>query len=265
LYELRILKQEERAAAATLIVEKGIDSEGSHEVAKALKDFSRLSKPPAEFLEYPGDAIAYHYWKLARQQSDLQARSRLIASGLRFASSDTARQEIERLLTDFTVTKAVPAPRLPLYRLETETEVPKVLPVVGKLPHLTVADLRAVPLLDEDGPFSIVQFSGSGAWVPVPRWQVILGAEDPVALLTNSEDLPLETEDSNEQALIVLDRAQRQWDDRSYFLVEQDQQLKIQWFEDKPSCPLFGKVLLVMRPRKVLDEEYNKELWQIDE
>lgn len=264
LYEFRILGQADRATAAALVVEKGIDSEGAHEVAKALKDFSRLSSIPEHFPQPPGDAIAYYCWNLARQQADLQMRSRLIAQGLRFAVSESARRQLEKLLTDFSVAKVQPAPRLPFYRLESDSDVPRVIPVVGKLP-LSPAELQAVPLIEEAGAFQIVEFSGTGAWVPVPGWQVILAAEDPVAVLTTDEQLPIAPEGPPEEVLVILDRAQRDWHEFSYFVVDQDDQLAIQWFDTPPEQRLLGRVLLIMRPKKVLDENYNKELWQLEE
>lgn len=263
LYELRILNQEERAAAAALLVEKGMDSEGAHEVARALKEFSRLGKPPEEFPDYPHDAIAHYYWKLARLQKDLQERSRLIALALRFARSESARRQVELLLTDFTVPRAATTPRIPFYRLETESEVPKVLPVAGELP-LSTEDFQAVPLLETEAPFGLVKFAGAGAWVPMPGWQVVLAAEDPVVLLGSTEQLP-DVSDPPESVLILVDRAQRQWDEFSYFLVDQAGQLHIQWSERAPSESILGKIVLVLRPRRVLDEDYNKELWQLDE
>jgi len=63
----------------------------------------------------------------------------------------------------------------------------------------------------------------------------------------------------------VVDRAEREWQDNSYFAIEQDGQIQIDWFEDAPEKTLLGRVILVLRPKKVLDEGYNKELWQIDE
>lgn len=264
LYELRILTQAERVAAATLLVEKGLDSEAAHEVAKALKDFSRMTRPPAEFSELPHDAVAYFYWNLAKQQADLQARSRLIAQALRFAKSETARQQIERLLTDFSVTRRRPAPRLPFYRLESASEQPRIVPVAGKLP-LATADLQQVPLVEEEGTFRIVKFSGMGAWSALPGWQVVLAAEDPVLLLANVTELPGTESEDTEEVLILIDRAQRTWDDNSYFILDQEGQLQFEWFEEAPDRTLLGKVILVLRPKKVLDEDFNKELWQVEE
>ena len=270
LYELRILTQPERVAAATLLVERGIDSEGAHEVAKALKEFARLlARQPAEFAAYPDDAVAYFYWKLARQQADLQVRSRLIAQALRFAKSELARKEIEKLLTDFSITRSRPAPRLPFYRLESASDQPRIIPVAGRFP-LTVAELRAVPMSDAEGEFQVVRFAGEGAWVALPGWQVILAAEDPVLILAESDKLPegnapQAASEAVEEVLLLVDRAERQWENDSYFVVERNGQLQLDWFEAEPELPILGKLTLILRPKKVLDESYNKELWQIDE
>jgi hypothetical protein len=264
LYELRILTQAERAAAATLLVERGIDSEGAHEVAKAMRDFSRRSTPPDGFSQTAGDAVAYHYWRLARQQSDLQERSRLIAKALQFAESDPARQQIEQLLTDFTVVRTRSAPLLPVYRVDSEEELPRILPVAGQLP-LTAADLKAVPLTEAQTSFNIVKFSGTGAWVAVPGWQVILNAEDPVAILTESDRFPELQQSRCEPMLVIVDRAQRQWSVDAHFLVDQGAEAQIQWTEEAPDGAILGRVILLLRPKRVLDEAYTKDPWQIDE
>ncbi len=262
LYELRILNQLERVAAAEFLVEKTIDSEGAHELAKAIKDFSRLSKFPEGFSDHPGDTIAYQCWKNARQKSDLQERSRLIAKGLNFAHSIPARQQIEKLLTDFSVNKALSAPRLPLYRPDEDTESPRIIPVAGKMP-ISKADFMAVPMSNELGKFRLVKFSGTGVWVAIPSWQVILEAQDAIALITDSEYLIPES--SSEEILIIVDRAQRDWQVDSYFLIEQDGELIFQWFPEPPTEKLLGRMILVLRPKKVLDEDFRKDLWQLEE
>ncbi len=267
LYEFRILTQPERGAAAILAYEKRIDADEAHEMAKAIKAYSRLSSPPngfSAFADCPGDAVAYHYWKLARQQSDLQNRSRLIAQGLRFAESVTARHVIEKLLTDFTVVKSRPAPTLPFYRMNTEEEIPRVIPVAGRLP-LDTASFKIVPFLGEEGAFKIVKFAGTGAWVPLPGWQVVLRAEDPVVILGNTNQLSVDLTGDPEEVLILIDRAQREWNDDGFFLVDVDGRLQVQWSEEQPNTPLLGRVILVLKPRRVLDEEFIKQPWQLDE
>ncbi len=276
LYELRILNQSERVAAAELLIAKKIDSEGAHEVAKAIKEFSRLFKSPnplpAGFSAHPGDVVAYECWKNARQKTDLQERSRLIAKGLSFAHSADARQQVENLLTDFTITKTAAAPRLPLYRPEEDTESPRIIPVVGKLP-ISKVDLMAAPLTVELGKFRLVKFDGAGAFVAIPSWKVILDAEDPVALIADSAELiaDLIPGAANEEILIIVDRSQRQWQLESYFLVENlpDGKLAFAWFLEPPTDNFLGKILgkmiLVLRPKKVLDEDFRKDLWELEE
>jgi hypothetical protein len=262
LYELRILNQADRVAAAELLIAQNIDSEGTHEVAKAIKEFSRLSKLPEGFSAHPGDVVAYECWKNARQKSDLQERSRLIARGLNFAHSVTARQQVEKLLTDFTITKAASAPRLPLYRPDEDTESPRIIPVAGRMP-ISKAELMAVPMVDELGKFRLVKFSGTGVWVAIPSWQVILEAEDAIALITDSEYLIPES--APEEILVICDRSQRQWQADSYFLIEEDEKLVFQWFPEQPTIRLLGRMILVLRSRKILDEDFRKEMWQLEE
>ncbi|MEG4091861.1 RuBisCO accumulation factor 1 [Microcoleus sp. Pol12B4] len=264
LYEFRILSQVERAGAAALMLTHNLDVDDARQVAKAIKEFSHFGSLPQGFTDTPGDAMAYQCWQLARQKSDLQERSRLIARGLKLASSQTARAQIEQLLVDFTVVARREAPRLPVYRLDTEEQLPRVVPVVGKLP-LSTTDLVAVPLPEEIEPFRMVKFSGAGAWVAIPGWQVILNAEDPVAVLGMSDKLPVPLQGKVEEVLIIADRAQRQWDAESYFLADNGGNLELYWFEQSPDIPILGRVVLVMRPKKIVDEDYTKDGWQIDD
>lgn len=265
LYELRILSQTDRAKTAEFVLQHRLDSDEVREIIKPIKEYSYRKENPEGFSCEPGDAVAFHFWKLARQKSDLQERSRLIAQGLRFVHSPSARQQIEKLLMDFSVVKSRPAPRLPLYRLESETELPRILPVVGELP-LTVEDLKAVPLAVPEEPFGLVKFSGTGAWVPIPGWQVILQAEDPIVLLLRLNQLPHAPVDAPaEQVLVIVDRAQREWNPDSYFIIEKAEQVEIVWSETPLDRGILGRVILVMRPKKILDENYTRELWQIDE
>lgn len=264
LYEFRILTQPERAAAAEFVVSQNLDADDARELAKALKDLSRMRMLPDGFSNQPGDAVAYQCWKTARQQNDLQERSRLIAKGLKFAQTPEARQNIEQLLTDFSVTPKRHAPMLPVYRLESAEELPRIIPVVGELP-LTAADLQAVPIADETEPFAMVKFAGAGAWVPVPGWQVVRRAEDPVGILSRSDRLPKPLSGKLETVLAIVERAERQWNADSYFIAEIDGQLQMQWFETTPEVALLGRVILIVRPKRILDEGLTKDPWQVDE
>lgn len=265
LYEFRLLTQEERASAAELAFQHQLDCDEAREIARAIKDFSRFRNPPEGFSKHPGDAVAYQCWKLARQYTDLQERSRLIAKGLRFAHSLEARKQIEQLLTDFTVVPKRPAPTLPFYRLESESELARIIPVVGEMP-LKPQDLQAVPMVDEIGSFRMVRFAGEQAWVPLPGWQVILATVDPVVILTSSDRLPNQTANNlSETVLVLIDRAQREWSDGSYFVVDNSGELDFQWFETKPELSILGRIIVIVRAKKVLDEDFNKDSWQLEE
>ena len=265
LYELRVLSQGDRATTADFILQHGLDSEEMQDLVKPIKEYAYRKENPTGFGDGPGDAIAYHFWKLARQKDDLQDRSRLIAQGLRFATSPAARQQIEKLLTDFAVFKSRPAPRLPLYRLETESDLPRLVPVVGQMP-LTVDDLRAVPVVEAIEPFGMASANGASAWIAVPGWQVIFRAEDPVGLLTEARQLPnYPTDGPDEAVLVIVDRCDRTWDEEGYFLIAEVDQLALTWSPTPLEASIFGKVILILRPKRILDEDYNRELWQLDE
>ncbi len=264
LYELRLLTHTERAAAAEVIMLHKLDAEAAREVARAIKEFSYFRALPEGFSEHPGDAVAYQCLKLARQKTDLQERSRLIAKGLKFAQTETARKQIEQLLVDFTVVPKQVAPQLPFYRLESEDELPRIVPVVGQMP-LSSADIQAVPLIEETEPFRIVKFAGEQAWVPLPGWQVVLSAEDPVVILCDSDRLPNQPNNKKEPVLVVVDRSQREWDINSYFVVESSAQIDFQWLETEPDVKLLGRIIVILRPKRILDEEVTKDSWQIDE
>jgi hypothetical protein len=264
LYEFRILNQEQRAAVAQLAKEKRLEFDEAREVAKAVQQFARFSQLPAGFTNDPGDAVAYQCWKRARQKKDFQQRARLIAQGLKFASSQTAREAIEKLLSDFTVVSSRTAPLIPIYRLEEEEELSRIIPVVGTLP-LTKQDLENVSSVEVEEPFRMTRVSSGGLVVPLPGWQVVLKAEAPVAILCHSDRLPKPLPGKPEDVLVVIDRQIQEWDVNNYFVVEQEGQLTFQWFEEAPDIPLLGQLLLVLRPKKILDENNIIEPWQMDD
>ena len=153
---------------------------------------------------------------------------------------------------------------MPFYRFDSEEELPRLVPVVGEMP-LTPADIQAVPLVEAIEPFRMVKFAGEQAWVPLPGWQVVSSAEDPVVILCNSDRLPSQPNSTPRPVLVVVDRSVQEWDENSYFVVDQSGQIEFQWFETKTDLPILGRIIVVVRPKKIFDEAFNKEPWQIDE
>lgn len=264
LYELRILNQDQRAIVAELAREKTLEATEAKEVAKTFQAFNRLSQVPEAFTNHPGDAMAHQCWKQARQKKDLQDRTRLIAKGLKFAHSATARSAIEKLLMDFTVVPARSAPLLPLYRLEQESDISRIIAVVGSLP-LSQNDLNRVENLVGVDSFNVVSYSGTGSLVSLPGWQAILKADDPVAILCSSDRLPKSIPGPTETVLVVVDRSLQNWDVNSYFLVEENEELMFKWFEEDPNITLLGQIIIVVRPKKIFDENNILEPWQMDD
>ena len=89
--------------------------------------------------------------------------------------------------------------------------------------------------------------------------------EDPVAIFCNSDELPKTLTGKFERVLVLVDRRSQKWDINSYFVVEKEGKLVFQWFEEAPEVPLLGQVVLVLRPKKILDENNLTEPWQMDD
>jgi hypothetical protein len=261
LYELRILSKQDRAAVADFLYERNINSDGSKEVAKAVKDYADLRQLPAGFTHHPGDAVAYQYWRYAKQQNDLMEKTRLVARGLMFAHSPSARQQVEKLLGAINLPQR-PSPKLPLYRLESDEELPRFVPVAGQLPIASSA-LAEMPPVQTSGNFSVTKTQWPN-WVGLPGWQAVLGAIDPVVVFARNQQLIPDAAES-EELLLLIDRGVTDWDEYKYFAVDRAGQLIIEWFEATPSEPILGQIVLVLRPKRLLASGNQHDLWQIEE
>ncbi len=264
LYELRVLNHQQRAIAAQLVKDKKIEADVVKEVARAMQHFARISQIPDGFTEHPGDAVAYQAWRAAKQKKDLQERSRLIAKGLQFVHSDTAREKITQLLSNFSVTPTKTAPLLPLYRYQDEDKVPYIVPVAGTLP-LSVADIQQVEPLTLTEPFNLVTAQQGVSVLSLPGWQSVLLTKDPVVIFHRTDLLPQPIPGKPEPVLLLVDRAKTEWDEGSYFLVEREGTLDIAWFPEQPTANILGQIVFVMRPKKIFDENNLHEPWQMDD
>ncbi|MGC9502444.1 RuBisCO accumulation factor 1 [Baaleninema sp.] len=264
LYEFRVLNRQQRAAAVELAAEKQFDVDDTHSLTRDIKLTSRMSNLPEGFTSQPGDAVAYQCWRQARQKKDLTERTRLIARGLKFVQSDGARQQLERLLSEISAAPQHQPPRLPLYRLEQEEELPRIVPVAGELP-LPASEVETLSQVRSIEPFSLSTVPPDSACVPVPGWQVVRAAADPVTVFTRSTDLPNAPQGRSEPVLVVVDRAVREWNVNSYFLVDGGDTAEIGWFDEAPTEKILGQVVLILRPKRILDEGNLIQPWQMDD
>lgn len=270
LYELRILNQTERLNAAEFIASRGLDSTAATEVARAIKDFSRLGKLPEGFSRSAGDMVAYHYWKLAKQQTNLQERSRLVVRGLMFAETQSAKEQIELILGE-SATPQAKAPILPLHRLEAEEELPCLIPFAGSLDSsltsyspLTLETWQQTPALSTLGIFEIIQLPTTQQVVALPGWTTLKKAIDPVAVITQ-RDMTTTASGKTEIALIVIDRAQKEWNQYSHFLFLEDEEILMGWFPEPPTKTILGQLILLLRPKVMIERAAEADGWEIEE
>jgi len=85
LYELRFSSIRTGCCGRATLT-KNVDSEGAHEVVKAIKEFS-MTKLPDGFSSHPGDAVATSVG--SRLGKGRSPRTRLIARGLNFVHSES--------------------------------------------------------------------------------------------------------------------------------------------------------------------------------
>lgn len=264
LYELRILTQSERLIAAEFIVARSLDSTAANEVAKAMKDFSRLGKLPEGFTRTAGDMVAYQYWKLAKQQTNVQERSRLIVRGLMFAETQSAREKIEQILTGTDATSQAKAPILPIHRLEAEEELPRLVPLAGSLIGSTPLRLETwqqTPSITAQGIFGVSQLTTTQEVVTLPGWSTLRKAVDPVAIMTQN-DLP---NGKQESVLLVIDRAAREWNQYSHFLFLEGEEILMGWFKESPTQLLLGQLILMLRPKYMIERAAEVDGWELED
>ncbi len=273
LNELRVLSQSERVTMATFALEKNLDVLEAKDVIRAIKEASSVANLPEGFTRHPGDAVVLQILKATEGKIDPQERTRLIARGLRFAHSEKARASIERLLMDMANPAKKKSPNLPNFRYDDEDSIPRILPVVGRLP-LSVKQFQSVAKVKDLAPFGIVTASDADAWATLPGWFVVHEAEDAVVIVCSSDTLQLvinqevtsSVRDRAEDILMLVDRAQQDWDENSYFAIaDPDGNLKFSWFESEPEVEILGKVTLTLRPKRFFDEEASKDRWQFEE
>ncbi|MFM2303929.1 MAG: hypothetical protein RLZZ135_1339 [Cyanobacteriota bacterium] len=264
LYELRILATEDRAVTADYLYNRNIDSEGSKEVAKAFKEFAYLRELPEGFTHHPGDAVAYQYWRYIKQQNDLSEKTRLIARGLMFAHSQSARNQIEKLLTALTAPPQKTAPALPIYRLEAEEDLPRTFPVAGAFP-LASGVLASIPKIESTGAFRIMHTNWTGGWVSLPGWSVISKAEEPIAITADKDNFPFKITGQSAEMILVIDQSVTEWDEFSYFVFDRDGQVAIEWFETAPTVQILGKLLVILHPKRSIEAGNPKEIWEMED
>jgi hypothetical protein len=130
---------------------------------------------------------------------------------------------------------------------------------------VTVTDIKHTESLSVEEPFRLVTVGDKQTIVPLPGWQAILKAIDPVAILWPSDQLPRSIATRSEEVLLVIDRVLDEWDVNNYYLVERDNSVSLQWFDSPPDVTILGQLVLILRAKNILDEKNITEPWQMDD
>ena len=67
-----------------------------------------------------------------------------------------------------------------------------------------------------------------------------------------------------EPVLVVVETQFEGWHRDRHYLFANPDQLAVGWFEEKPDVSLVGQVLLILRLRKILDENALASDWSVD-
>jgi hypothetical protein len=95
---------------------------------------------------------------------------------------------------------------------------------------------------------------------------VIVSCNTDTLQVAISQEVLSADRDRAEDILILVDRAQRNWDESSYFAIaDQDGNLKFAWFDSQPDVEILGKVTLTLRPKRFFDENASQDRWQFEE
>lgn len=63
----------------------------------------------------------------------------------------------------------------------------------------------------------------------------------------------------------MVDLAVTEWNANHYFLTEEDDNLIFKWFNSSPQQRILGQLLVILRPKKILDEGNLTQPWQMDD
>lgn len=293
LYEIRLLSNSQRAAAARYLVLNGLDARMAQELARAIKDKPRRigEKGWDSFDDdLPGDCLAFMYFRQAHEHKSISSldlwRSALEKS-LKALESENARkqvlEELERKADDAENVggAAVQEVKVPVVRMKigevAEANAVAVLPVCRA--EDGEAEVEEAPWeCGCRGDFGVVEAEkGWRRWVVLPWWKpmAVLKRGGVVVAFNNATVLPWRANkwNRNEAILVVADRGRKAVvaDDGFYLVVgggngnvEEGLTVKTGLALKKSSVKeSLGTVVLVVRPpREEYDDQISDEDWE---
>ncbi|XP_068640887.1 rubisco accumulation factor 1.2, chloroplastic-like [Aristolochia californica] len=283
LYELRLLSNTQRAAAARRLVDRKSDARGALELARAIKYFpSRKGDRGWEAFSYtsPGDCLAFMHFRQSREHRNPTDAEVWLERAAEEAETDAAKkriaEELQKLLgggeeeADDPKREIVTVPvvRLKIGEVAEATSV-SVLPVCDA----NEGEIVDAPECGAQGEFGVVVAEkGWRKWVVLPRWEPLLTG-GPSMLAVSFADASVVPWKANrwakeEPILVIADRGMKEVEiDDGFYLVcgengtlavEKGVKLKEKGVE---KC-LAGVILVVRPPREEQDDQISDEEWE---
>lgn len=278
LYELRLLNNAQRAAAARRLVGRGLDARAAQEMARAMKDFPRRRGDHGwdDFdRDSPGDCVAFAHLRQSREDARSPAAEQAwLERAAAEAETDAARArvaaELRRLVSGGDGAEgpgepaakgvAVPVVRMRLGEVAEASSV-AVLPVCE-----SAAEVAGAPECRAGGDFGVVAAEEKwGRFVVLPGWEPVLSASPArvAVAFPDARALPWRNNRwrKEEAVLVVVDRAERAVEgEDSFYLVggEGGSSLEVERgvrLKEKGVEEAVGIVVLVVRPPKEEDDD----------
>jgi hypothetical protein len=85
-----------------------------------------------------------------------------------------------------------------------------------------------------------------------------------VAIVTQ-RDLSPNADGRQEKVLLVVDRALKTWSQYHHFLFLAGEELQMGWFSSPPTQTILGQVILLLRPKAIVEGAAEADGWEIEE
>ncbi|KAG2696827.1 hypothetical protein I3843_07G076600 [Carya illinoinensis] len=289
LYEIRLLSAQQRAAAASYIVEQRLDAKGAQDLARALKDFPRRRGDKGwESFDYalPGDCLSFMYYRQSREHKNpSEERTSALEQALRVAQTEKAKSRILEELEgrgegkggedgDVEYGVRVPVVRLKIGEVAEASSV-VVLPVC-RAEEMEGGILEAPWKCRSEGEFGVVVAEKAWKrWVVLPGWAPVmeLGEGGVAVSFGDARALPWKANRwyREEAILVVADRGRKEVAaDDGFYLVAVDSGGSVALKVERGSAlreigvmESLGTVVLVVRPpREDTDDQLSDEDWE---
>ncbi|ERM94903.1 rubisco accumulation factor 1.1, chloroplastic [Amborella trichopoda] len=278
LYELRLLSNTQRVAAAKYAMVNNLEIDGARELARAIKDFERRpASVRAGFTSSPGDCLAFSLFRQSAEVRIDSERSALLERALTLAETEEARKRIDETITSSPTEdeQKETTIRVPVVRMRTgevaEAESIALMPVCEAL----VKEVETAPAWrEEKGEFGVVRADvGWNRWVALPGWEPVAAASARVVAVAfiDARALPWKVKRwyKEEPVLVIVDREMREveGEDGLYMVEREEGGVVVERgsvvSERGGNVRILGSVVMVVRPPKEnVENQLQDEDWE---